>query len=67
MKSSMNFRYVADICILHPDQFGKHIGNLEPNIKIRFYCRQAVQSKSDLIVWADVTTKKFEPQLQDDN
>ena len=52
---------------LHPDQFGKRIGNLEPNIKIRFYCRQAVQSKSDLIVWADVTTKKFEPQLQDDN
>jgi hypothetical protein len=47
---------------LHPDQFDKLIGNLTPDMKIRFYSRQGVQSECDLIVSVDVYTKKFEPQ-----
>jgi hypothetical protein len=47
---------------LHPDQFDKLIGNLATGMKIRFYSRQGVRSECDLIVRADVTTKKIEPR-----
>jgi hypothetical protein len=48
---------------LHPDQFDKLLGNLATGMEIRFYSRQGVQAEYDLIVRADVTARKIEPQL----